>query len=339
MKMGEGDLTLHGLCARDLEPRVEIDDLLALEAGAGDLLAAPAQKLRLEEGEERIGPYRLLSVLGRGGMGIVYRASRDGSAEQQVALKVLRCELASKDTICRLEIERQTLARLEHPGIAQLLDGGSLPDGRPYLVLELVPGQNVAIYCANSSLAMRKRLGLFLQISKAVAFVHRHHIVHRDLKPTNILVTTDGVAKLLDFGIARTLDPKAEPDPPTASLRAPEAMTPRYASPEQIAGGPVTTASDVYALGLLLCEILTGTLPCGLKDCPPEDVPRRVCELEPEPLSQVALRTYGLPACADLDVIGEKAMKKDPAERYPSAGQLVRDVGRCMLRIPASSTT
>ncbi len=377
---------LDELCGDDAELRREVERLLALETDAGDFLDTPAVDLTVaaEESEtpERLGPYRLLEILGRGGMGTVYLAVREDDFEKQVALKVLRRELVFRDMVRRFHAERQILAGLEHPGIAHLLDGGALPDGRPYLVMEYVDGLPVDRYCAEHSLGVRERLELFRRIAEAVAFAHRNLIVHRDVKPNNVLVTADGVPKLLDFGIAKLLEPMAEapmvlPEggkrnvAPEAGKRnvapeagernvapeagernvAPEAgkrgvttptsqpMTPRYASPEQIAGDTVTTAGDVYALGLLLYQMLTGKLPCGLSDCPAPDVPRLIREQVPETPSRTAWvadggTAFGLRIDADVDAIVLKALRKDPAERYTSAEQMATDVGRYLRHLP-----
>ncbi len=312
-------------CKGDAELRREVEKLLALEDDTDAFLATPAlELLAAEEMEtaERLGPYRLLDTLGRGGMGTVYLAVREDDFEKKVALKVLRRELALPDMIRRFHAERQILARLEHPSIARLLDGGTAEDGRPYLVMEYVDGIAIDEYCARESLGVRERLELFGLVCQGVAYAHQNLVVHRDVKPANILVTADGVPKLLDFGIAELLEPSEEGHP-ALTLPSSRPMTPRYASPEQVLGETVTTASDVYALGLLLFELLARKLPSGLSTCPANEVRRRVCASQPEPPSRLA----GRQVPRDVDAIVLKALRKVPAERYPSVHQMAMDVG------------
>jgi len=323
---------LAELCGDDVELRREVGKLLDLEDDTGGFLAVAAVAFPGPEQRDtgqRLGPYRLLGTLGRGGMGTVQLAVRQDDFRKQVAIKVLRRELVSEGMVRRFHAERQILARLEHPSIARLLDGGTVADGRPYLVMEHVDGMPVDRYCASRSLSLRARLELFRQICQAVAYAHQNLVVHRDLKPGNILVTADGVPKLLDFGIAKLLDP-ADEELSVATLPVARPMTPRYATPEQILGEPITTASDTYALGLLLYELLAGRLPCDLGTCPAEEVLRRVCEVEPEPPSRWA----GRRVAGDVDAIVLKALRKTPAQRYASAEQLAADVGRHLRGLP-----
>src|SRR5580700_18558 len=203
----------------------------------------------------RLGPYRVEAIAGHGGMGAVYRASRDDAEfRQQVAIKLVRVAAESPDTLRRFRQERQILARLAHPNIARLLDGGSTPDGVPYLVMEFIEGETIAAWCQRQSLTIEQRLRLFLRVCDGVEFAHRHLVVHRDLKPGNILVSADGTPKLLDFGIAKMLVP--DPGDAAASTLGMWAMTPDYAAPEQVRGDAVSQSTDVYALGLILYEIL-----------------------------------------------------------------------------------
>src|SRR5215213_6124643 len=207
----------------------------------------------------QIGPYRLLGLLGRGGMGEVYRAERaDGVFEQRVALKLVKRGMDSAEILRRFQRERQILARLNHPGIARLLDGGTAPDGRPYFALELVEGESILESCRRAGSSPEERLRLVIAACEAVDAAHRNLVVHRDLKPSNLLVTPEGKVKLLDFGIAKLLE-----DEPGdwATQHGRQLLTPGYAAPEQLLGEPVTTATDVYALGVILYELLTGRFP------------------------------------------------------------------------------
>ena len=314
---------LDALCCGDDELRREVEALLATESEVEAFLGVAIVAAR--EPPQRLGPYRRLDLLGEGGMGAVYRAVREDDFELQVALKVLRPEVRSAAMVERFQTERRILARLEHPGIARILDGGTLADGRPYLVMEYVDGEPLHEYCAGRALGLRERLELFRRVAEAVSFAHRHLIVHRDIKPGNVLVTAGGAPKLLDFGIAKMLGseaPASVPEQPTVPGTG--LMTPRYASPEQLQGALITTATDVYALGLLLYEMLAGSLPCGLADCTLDEVLRRIREDEPEPLGRGA----------DVDAIVAKALRKDPAERYASAQEMADDVERYLRHRP-----
>jgi len=307
---------LESIYRDDPELRQDVEALLALETEAeGFLLPEPAAEAGLSPGT-RIGPYRILELLGQGGMGSVYRAVREDDFEKQVALKIVQRGLANPSLVRRFQLERQILARLDHPNIARLLDGGTTPDGCPYLVMEHVEGVPLDRYCAERGSTLRERLELILPVCSALAFAHQNLVVHRDLKPANILVTTGGVPKLLDFGIARLLDP----DESRAGLtRTRErAMTPGYASPEQVRGEPVTPASDLYSLGVLLYQLLTGRLPCGLDTCGLEEIARRICAEEPQRPG----------ATKDVDSIVLKALRKEPRHRYASVEQLAEDVRR-----------
>ena len=205
----------------------------------------------------RIGPYEIVAEIGQGGMGEVYRAVRiDGQFDQQVAIKLVRVGMGSAFVVERFLHERQILATLNHPNIARLLDGGTTDDGVPYLVMELIEGDRIDTYCQAQRLSVTERLRLFLGCARAVQYAHQRLVIHRDIKPSNILVTSDGVPKLLDFGIAKILDPSGDAE--TTMARP---MTPEYASPEQIRGELITTATDVYSLGVVLYQLLTGRSP------------------------------------------------------------------------------
>jgi hypothetical protein len=274
----------------------------------------------------RVGAYRLLREIGRGGMSRVFLAERaDGEFEQHVALKLLRPGFESDVDVERFRAERQILASLTHPNIAQLLDGGVTDDELPYLVLEYVNGSPLDEYCQSSGLSTRQRLDLFLTIADAVEYAHQHSIVHRDLKPSNILVRSDGVVKLLDFGIAKLLEQGVSPT--NAITRTTHRlMTPEYAAPEQVRGTPITPRTDVYQLGAVLYELLAGSPPFGHPAGSMHDFETAVLSEEPEPLSG-SLR-------GDLDAIVSKALRKSPDARYPSARELADDVRRHLTGHP-----
>ncbi|MBK9165958.1 MAG: serine/threonine protein kinase [Bryobacterales bacterium] len=316
----------------DLQPgvRAEVESLLAALAAAGGFLTPPGESA-VGPGA-MIGPYRLLEELGRGGMGVVYRAERnDGEFRREVALKIAGGAMFTPDGERRFIQERQLLARLEHPGIVRLLDGG-IAAGRRYFAMELVRGAPITDHCRK--LELRQRLRLFRDVCAAVSYAHQHLILHRDLKPGNILVTEDGAVKILDFGIARPVGPES----PEATGTLLQPMSLHYASPEQLRGAPLTLASDVYALGLLLYELLTGTNPRRLEGAGYAAAIRHAMEHELPPPSRVARR---LPR--DLDAIVTKAMAEDPANRYASVAELEAELGRHLdghpvLAVPPSAT-
>jgi serine/threonine-protein kinase len=340
----ERERALAELASRDPELERELRALVAAEARDERFLATPATIPPGEDGSERqgerVGPWELLSPLGAGGMGRVFLARRaDASFEKLVAVKFMHAELLSPWLRERFAAERQALAALEHPGIARLLDGGESAAGEPYLVLEYVEGRPLLAYVLERRLDLRARVDLFLQILDAVAYAHRHLVVHRDLKPGNILVTAEGAAKLLDFGIAKILDPSGFSG--TATRTFLRALTPEYASPEQVRGEPISTASDVYSLGVVLYELLTGERPYRLSTRTPEETSRAVLEQEPRRPSSVASGTrQGVPGVerrrlrGDLDTIGLKALAKDPARRYASVADLAEDLRRHMTGRP-----
>jgi serine/threonine protein kinase len=275
----------------------------------------------LECEPELIGPYRVLQEIGRGGMGTVYRAERaDGQFQQQVAIKVVR-PLGPAILYRRLAEERQILANLSHPYIARLLDGGITHTGQPFLVMELVEGLPLVDYCRRKD--RQAILRLFRHICSAVSYAHQNLVVHRDLKPANILVTRDGVPKLLDFGIAKILSPASG-----GGVTIQPAMTPDYASPEQIRGEPLTTASDIYSLGVLLQEVLSGRRPHSFAGKPPFEIIRQISEQPPEKPAT---------GSADLDAIIAKALSSDPVRRYPSAEALSADIGHFLGHRPVEA--
>lgn len=352
---------LAAACEGNPELRREVERLLAADAREDPFLDRPPGELLTaelaeepEEGEH-VGPYRLLRPLGRGGMGTVYLAAGDDAQDERlVAVKILHAGLESSVLRRRFLAERQILARLDHPGIARLYSVGGTEDGRPYLVMEWIEGEPVDVYCDRRRLTIDQRLALFRRICAAVEHAHRHLLVHRDLKPANILVTAEGEPKLLDFGIAKQLAPAAEREPRTRTgLRV---MTPSYASPEQVKGQAVTTASDVYSLGVLLHELLCGRGPYPLPaGAPLYETERAICEGEPERPGKALLRAGEPPPetlaalrgarpatlrrrlAGDLDNIVLKALRKDPAQRYESVSRLSSDLERHLQSLPVSA--
>ncbi len=286
---------LDSLCSGDAELRAEVESLLQSHERAGSVfLKTPAVDLNLplnlpanpNRAGRRIGVYRLLEQIGQGGMGEVYRAERaDGQYDKQVAIKFVRAGLDTTSILERFRHERQVLASLDHPNIARLLDGGTTDEGIPYLVMELIEGTPIDEYCDAQKLPVTERLKLFVQVCSAVQYAHQHLVIHRDIKPGNIIVTTEGVPKLLDFGIAKILDPTANSQTTVANP-----MTPEYASPEQIRGEPITTSTDVYSLGVVLYQLLTGHSPYPKDTHAPHEFARAICEHEPERPSAAVLR-------------------------------------------------
>jgi eukaryotic-like serine/threonine-protein kinase len=301
--------------------------------------ALPAPAPVPDRSGEQIGPFRLGSRLGRGGMGEVYRAQRaDGDYTQTVAIKLLRRGLDSEDVLARFLQERRILARLEHPAIARLIDGGMGADGLPWIAMELVDGQPITGYVETAALALMPRLQLLIAVCEAVDYAHRRLIVHRDLKPSNVLVSADGSPHLLDFGIAKLLDDTEGQAHTSTGLRV---MSPAYAAPEQLRGEPITVATDVYALGLLAYELLTGSLP---QQRGRSSVAAIEAELDKEVLrpSQVvrapAHSTLSAMAIdSDLDTIVLKALAPEADRRYPSAAALAEDLKRYLDGRPISA--
>jgi len=355
---------LEAHCQDEPEVQTAVRELLAASARSGGILESPAVEwARVWEPTpppQRVGPYRILRELGRGGMGVVYLAQRDdGQFQARMAVKILNT-VGPEELLRRFQAERQILASLDHPGIARLVDGGVLQDGRPYLVMELVEGLPLDLHCDRSRLSVDARLRLFCQVARAVHHAHRSLVVHRDLKPSNILVTYGGVPKLLDFGIAKLLDPAL------AGLTAPltrtgvRPLTPEYASPEQIMGHPVTTANDIWALGVLLYELLAGRRPFALNGRSPGEAERILLEDGPLRPSLAVLRPGGTPGDewervspearaanrgttparlrrlleGDLDRIVLMALRKEPERRYSSAEQMALDVERFLKGEP-----
>ncbi|HEY6320772.1 MAG TPA: serine/threonine-protein kinase, partial [Thermoanaerobaculia bacterium] len=292
-------------------------DLLGTNRGAEDADLEP----QLPAGTT-VGAWRVVSLLGRGGMGEVYLADRtDPAFAQRVALKVIKRGMDSQAIVRRFVRERQILARLDHPNLAHLLDGGTGPDGRPYFALEWVDGEPITAWCRRRDLDLDGRLRLMQTVCLAVASAHHRLVVHRDLKPANILVTEDGTPKLLDFGIAKLLEDDEAAGLTLTQLGA-RPLTPAYAAPEQILGEPVSTATDVYALGVMLYELITGALP-HRRDQRALEALASAVEHETVERPSTALRRPGDRArlarrvAGDLDLIVMTAVRRDPARRYP----------------------
>ncbi len=291
----------------------------------------------------RLGAWRITGEIGHGGMSRVYKAVRDDAQyEKEAAVKLLRHGLLSDSLLKRFKTERQILARLSHPNIAHLLDGGTTEDGAPYLVMEYIDGQPIDTYCDTHRLSVEQRLDLFRTLCAAVHYVHQHLMVHGDLKGGNVLVTREGVVKLLDFGIAKLLNPTV-PQYENAPATSFVALTPEYASPEQIRGEPVTTASDVYSLGVLLYRLLTGELPYKVESGSSWTLATQILEQDPAPPSSTAeqgsseYQAFARSLSGDLDNIVLKALKKAPAERYTSAEHLAEDLRRYLRGFPVQA--
>ncbi len=290
---------------------------------------------------QRLGAYRLVEEIGRGGMGLVYRAVRDRDDFQQtVAVKVLPGALFSRKAMARFRNERRILAGLEHANIARLLDGGATSDGIPYVIMEYVDGRPIDRYCEENELGLEARVRLFLTLCDAVQYAHRNLVVHRDLKPSNVLVTDEGVLKLLDFGIAKLVDPDELDGPSKTLLTHSRIMTPRFASPEQLTGDRIATPSDVYSLGVVLYRLLAGAYPYDGPDSAegpeagPVDLMRRVLSGDPTPPSAVE----GDPRLrGDLDAIVLKALRREVRRRYDSVQAFAEDLRRHLAGRPVTS--
>ncbi|HYW72324.1 MAG TPA: serine/threonine-protein kinase, partial [Pyrinomonadaceae bacterium] len=359
---GERGSFLVEACHGDEALRLEVESLLQHAEPASQFFAesafAVATRVLTEPDSavgRRIGPYRIKKEIGRGGMGVVYLASRDDEQYQKdVAIKIIKRGMDSEAVVRRFLNERQILAQLEHANIARLIDGGTTGDGVPYFVLEYVDGTPIDEYCEAHNLSTAARLHLFLEVCSAVQFAHQNLVIHRDIKPGNVLVTTAATPKLLDFGIAKVLHPDASS--PEQTMTALRVMTPDYASPEQVRGETITTSSDVYSLGVVLYELLTGARPYRIQSKTPEAI-ARVISLEEPVRPSAAVRTpgAGLPASVgnhekgkagtlnaahrqslrgDLDNIVLMAMRKEPARRYQSVAQFAEDVRRHLDGLP-----
>jgi serine/threonine-protein kinase len=340
---------LDRACAGDPALRAAADALVQADVSAGEFLEHSvgeyAGTLGLgaaTEGDrpprERVGPYRIVRELARGGMGAVYLGERaDGQFDQQVALKLIRGGAGSREIHRRFLAERQILARLHHPNIARLLDGGVTPDGEPWFAMEYVAGTAITQYCRERGLGVPERLALFRAVGEAVRYAHGQLVVHRDLKPSNIFVADSGTVKLLDFGIAKVVaaGQGAEPDAEPATRTELRVMTPEYAAPEQVRGDAVSTATDVYALGAVLYELLTGRRAHRFERHTPAEYERVVCETEPDPPSSgVEQERLRRTLRGDLDTIVLKALEKEPVRRYDSVEALLEDLRRYQSGLP-----
>ena len=356
---------LDSSCGGDIELRLSVESLLASDRTTADPLAnaiGEAAESLLEEHQDRllgtrIGPYMVVSILGHGGMSTVYRGERDDSQyRQSVAIKVLHHSTLHPRLRSRLHSERHILATLDHPSIARLIDSGDLADGAPYLVMEHVDGESIDVYCDNRTLFVRERLELFVEVCNAVQYAHRNLVVHRDIKATNIFVTGDGNPKLLDFGIAKLLAPESLSHTIPVTRLQERILTPENAAPEQVLGRPITTATDIYSLGVLLYQLLTGRSPYRLLSYSQLQLERAICMDDPvRPSQSVVARLAdesdldrirlsnlrGLSPqrlrarlAGDLDSIVTMAMRKEPDRRYPSVEAFALDVGRHLMGRP-----
>lgn len=343
-------------CAGDEALLAEVESLVAADRvpgpvdELGGVLSGPAITgiVHGPQPGDHVGPYRIVRKLGEGGMGAVYEAERtDPNLRQRVALKLVRIGFGGRDLFDRFLVERQILARLEHPNVARFLGGGLTAEDVPYFAMEFVEGTRVDDYCDRHRVEFPQRLELFRTVCEAVQYAHQNLIVHRDIKPDNILVTADGAPKLLDFGIAKLL-PASPPDgagPSGSDTRtAQRRLTPEYASPEQVRGETITPASDVYSLGVLLHVLLTGQSPYRTASELPHELERATCEVEPDkpsvtlarsdPARAASIKRRSRALVGDLDTIVLKALRKDPARRYATAAQLADDIGRHLTGLP-----
>ncbi len=349
---------LERACQGDSDIRAEVERLLDSINQANDFLESPHDDFRPILGGvtnfdemvagQQIGPYQIVNVIGEGGMGVVYLARRaDGTFKKDVAIKLIKRGMDTRTVLRRFALERQTLAMLNHPNIARLYDGGSTDDGLPYFVMEHIAGLPITKYCREKRLSIEDRLRLFRKVCAALSYAHRNLVIHRDLKPANILVDASGEAKLLDFGIAKLLS--ADEATATSEMTAQGAcfVTPEYASPEQIKGQQVSTSSDVYALGILLYELLTGRRPYSFQNRSPLEIERTITKANPVPPSQAITPSQasggqiGISAGklskkikGDLDTILMKALQKEPDRRYDSVDQLSDDLRRHLEGVP-----
>lgn len=334
-------------CGDDFEFRAEVESLLAQQDRVIDFIEAPpsafaAEALQLVSDEtlrdKRLGPYRLVRKIGQGGMGAVYLAERDDRQyEKQVAIKIITFAFDAEEVRRRFRHERQILAALDHPNIARLLDAGTSEEGVPYFVMEYVDAIPIDQYCKSQRLDIVARLELFRTVCSAVQYAHQNLVIHRDIKPGNILVTPDGFPKLLDFGVAKLLDPDPS-HPLVRTITEVRALTPEYASPEQIHGANVTTATDIYSLGVLLYELVTGQRPYRLKVHTHDEIARAITTQEPaRPSAAISLQPSVINARSlrgDLDNIVLMAMRKEPSRRYASVSQFAEDIRRHLEGLP-----
>ncbi len=360
LPLNERPTFLQGICGNDKELLLEIESLLHQDEETGAMLKTIISKAAdslsqkdIDLSGKRIGPYRITGLIGQGGMAEVYKAVRDDDQYQkQVAIKIIGHDRGSF-LIGRFWHERQILATLEHSNIARFLEGGTTDEGIPYLVMEFIEGDPITTYCDKYNLTIRQRLELFRSVCNAVQYAHRNLVIHRDLKPSNILVTDEGVTKLLDFGIAKLLNPDLAVEYPNATVTSYRMMTPEYASPEQVRGEQVTTATDVYSLGAVLYELLTKERPYHFDTRSFFEIERVICEKEPELPSSVVVRIDPADSAVrkdtkkrlsrefspELDSIVLKAMEKDSQLRYSTVAQFSDDINRYLDGLPILART
>lgn len=328
----------------------EVKSMLESHLSAGSFLEESILDENFISKGERIGPWKILDEIGKGGMSTVYLAQRDdGTFDRKVAVKFLHGMMPGTEMYRRMLAEQKILARLQHKNIAQLYDAGITGNGRPYFILEFIDGISLVEWCNTRELDFEERLRIFEQVCEAVQFAHQRLIVHRDLKPSNILIDQDGTVKLLDFGIAKILESDAEDDTPITRTGF-FLMTPEYASPEQVKDNPITTATDVYQLGLLLCELLTGSLPYNIDGKKPLEAGAVIIGKEPTKPSTLIKTAKSKPKIrdyspkklkqrlkGDIDNIVLKALRKEPERRYDSASQMLEDIRRYRKNLPVSA--
>ena len=369
---GQRSAFLLEACGRDDALRAEVESLLSSYGHADSFIERPAGEATLDTpGEtpvgQRIGSYQVIREIGTGGMAVVYLAVRaDDQYRKRVAIKLVKKGLDLEEIPRRFRNERQTLAALDHPNIVKLLDGGSTQEGLPYLVMDYVEGMPITEYGDSRRLSINERLELFRTVCGAVHYAHQNLVIHRDLKPGNILVTAGGVPKLLDFGIAKLLNPEVSAQTVLVTQADQRLMTPEYASPEQVRSQPITTATDVYSLGVLLYELLTGHRPYRLKDQSLREIEWAICEVEPEKPSSVVTHGSHIPSAegsadsrlkpalvsqiregrpeklrrrllGDLDNVVLMALRKEPQRRYASVEQLSQDIRRHLEGLPVAA--
>ena len=359
---------LDQACEGDETLRQELESLMAAESPEGFLETPPWSHVVFQSAladswvGRRIGAYEVVALIGEGGMGSVFRGTRaDQQYEKQVAIKIVRQELGTAIALAQFRAERQILANLDHPHIARLLDGGTTETGLPYLVMELVDGEPIDQYCNARKLSIEERLQLFLRVCSGVQYAHQHLVIHRDLKPGNIFVTQDGTPKLLDFGIAKILDPTSATGTSETTMNTMRMLTPEYASPEQVRGEVVTTSSDVYSLGVILFRLLTGQHPFKRQGRPAEEILRATRDSEPPKPSTAARWELATDQSAppdvramqtseeysreklskrlrgDLDNIVLMALRKEPERRYASAEHFAEDIRRHLGSLPVKA--
>ena len=326
-------------CNGDTDLRGVVQRMIEADGQANAVLDRPFHTAVSQAGEvlppgSMVGPYRILREIGSGGMGVVYLAGRDGAAAGELyALKIVRWP--SPELSRRFQQEQAILSRLEHRNVARLLDIGKTAGEKPYLVMEYVEGEPIHRYCERMGLALEEKLRLFRQVCAAVRYLHQNLVIHKDLKPANILVTADGTVKLVDFGIAKLLEASGVLGSSVETSAG--LMTPDYASPEQIRGGPVSTLTDVYALGILLYESLAGANPFAARGAAVHETLRRICEEEPRKPSAAAGRSPDRKLRGELDNIVLKAIRKEPERRYASVEQFDGDVRRYLAGMPVAA--